>query len=348
VVQRAAAITSPVFHRISSNRVTPAGLTGYSERAGAHRSRVIPGKLALASWGTAAIEDLQHVDTHSRRHTFGILSDMLELGRLIRTTHHDIDIAVETALLADVNPRSTTRPADADRELVFLKDLDLPINFLSRLDLIVLFDRNMDRQIKMMHSIVSSIDHVGPEHDLHNDPRARRLRNLLAYLRDTYPEIDVRPAVQLTNEKLTELLTANSEHLKGLDLAADFIVRGAKSLMKLIAASARLHARDTATDDDVRLAFELYECKMKFISKLEPSLEPVKDWKHSIEAKIARQQRMLEHFMGQEVLISAIERMFSGVTRKTLTRDLSAIGARHLGQGVWSIPTNGTAVEGLT
>jgi DNA replicative helicase MCM subunit Mcm2 (Cdc46/Mcm family) len=260
------------------------------------------------------------------------------MGRLIRTTWRDVDIPVETALLADVNPKTTVRPHCINKDVMFIDDLGLPVNFLSRIDLALVFERDVARQIQTMKGMVEAISEVGPEGDLGADPRVRELRLLVAYVRDRYPTVTVDDVSGLVNEKLTELLQRNAEKLAALHLASDFLTRGVKSILKLVAASARLNGRCAATKDDVSVALELFEEKMRFVTMIEPSFEHVSDWKHSPDAQEKRQQRIIEHFGGRTANISAIKALFPELNQKTVVRDLHAIMAEHLGDGAWRIP----------
>jgi hypothetical protein len=331
-------VLNQIFEMLSANSVTPAGLCGYSERVAGNRTRVIPGKLALASDGTAAMEDLQHVDTYSRRHTFGIFCDLIETGRLIRTTFRDVDIPAETALLLDVNPKSTTKPGHVAKEIYILDDLELPLNLLSRVDVVIVIPHDVARQIAVMKDLVDSVSEVGPVAAVEADHRVRDIRVLIAYLRDLCPTVKVDTVTGLVQRKLDELLDENKEQLESLQLAGDFLTRGAKSILKLVAASTRLHHRCEAEEEDVSIAMDIFEEKMRFLTMLEPAFAHVSDWRCTAAAKKQREQRILEHFAGKTVEIAAIAQMFTDVMRRTVIRDLHRLGATPQGDGSWRIP----------
>ncbi len=341
MIHRAAQVVSPIVQRVSTTRVSPLGLTGSKSRIDGNRSRIIPGQLLLAGAGTVLMEDLQNVDTVTRRHFFGILSEVMEDGRALRSTHDALDAEVDAAVLGDLNPKSTVRPAhSSNKDVIFLDDLDLPQSFLSRVDLAFVYTRDIVRQLEVMKEITKSITHVGPEEELRKDPRARELQVLLAHLRDALPVIDLEGIAPLVNEKHEELMNANWDKLQALDLASDHLARGARSVMKLAAASARINQRAKANEDDVRAAFELYSEKVRFISLCEPALRPVNSWVGSRGAKERRQSAIADHFGGfGPVHIREVMAMFPEVkSKKTIERDLRAVGAEPDGRGYWLVP----------
>ncbi len=342
VIHRAAQVISPIVQRVSTTRVSPLGLTGSKSRIDGNRSRIIPGQLLLASGGTVLLEDLQNVDTVTRRHCFGILSEVMEDGRALRSTHDALNAEVDAAILADLNPKSTVRPAhSSNKDIIFLDDLDLPQNFLSRLDLVFVYTRDIVRQLEVMKEITSSITRVGPEEEIRKDPRARELQVLLAHLRDALPVIDLKGIAPLVNEKHEELMKANWDKLQALNLASDHLARGTRSVMKLVAANARLNQRAKANEEDVRAAFELYAEKVRFISLCEPALRPVDSWVGSRSAKERRRREIVTHFGGNgPVHVREIMVMFPDMKdRRTSYRDLRAVGAEPVGQGYWLVPS---------
>ena len=335
LVGRAGSILNPVSVRISSNSITPAGLVGTSQKSHGI-THVEVGKLAQANTGVAILEDLQHISTDSYRHTYGILCDMMEMGRLIRTTWRDVDIPVETALLADVNPKSTVRP-DAPANAVFLEDLGVPVNFLSRVDVVLCFPRDVERQIGTMLSILAETGAVGLSCATDN-ARVRELRALIAVLRDNCDSVDVSGVADKVREKIEQLLTMNREKLESLTLASDFLLRGAKSVLKLVAASARLHARCVARTEDVGIAFDIFEGKMQFLQLLEPTFRAVENWKGDPDVQKERQRRIMQQFGGRAVKCCDVAKAFVGISSKTLQRDLKQLGATVSGRGVWEVP----------
>lgn len=338
MVNKSAALLGTVCQTIGSNSVTPAGLIGSSSRIAKNRMRVHPGALVLANGGIALMEDAQLVDSFSRRHTFGIFSDMMEKGRLIRTNAGMIDLEVDTALLMDLNPKSTTRPAYINKEVMLLDDLDLPVNLLSRLDLVFAFPRDVARQMETTMAMLSGIDEVGPGGKLEDNPKVRELRVLVAYLRDGCPTVKLGGVTEIIKERITELFEQNKEKLQSLHLAGDFLTRGGKSVLKLVAAAARLRSSCEATEEDVSLAFDLSEEKMNFLSMIETQFEAVSDWKSSPAQRQKRWDRIVEHFGNKNVDIKDVCGMFPDLNRRTVLRDLNDIGAKSMGNGVWSVP----------
>ena len=154
------------------------------------------------------------------------------------------------------------------------------------------------------------------------------------------PVIDLEGIAPLVNEKHEELMNANWDKLQALDLASDHLARGARSVMKLAAASARINQRAKANEDDVRAAFELYSEKVRFISLCEPALRPVNSWVGSRGAKERRQSAIADHFGGfGPVHIREVMAMFPEVkSKKTIERDLRAVGAEPDGRGYWLVP----------
>jgi hypothetical protein len=231
LINRAVQLLAAIFQPIGSNSVTPAGLAGWASRLSKNRTRIHPGVLVLASGGVAAMEDAQLVDSHSHRHTFGILAEMLSNGRLVRTTVGLIDLEVDTALQLDLNPKSTTRPAYQNKDVMLLEDIGLPVNLLSRIDIVFHFTRDVGRQMNTVLEMLSGIESVGPEANMADDGRVRELRVLVAHLRDNCPTIQLGGVMELITERMRDLFEQNKEKLHSLHLASDFVTRGGKSVL---------------------------------------------------------------------------------------------------------------------
>jgi hypothetical protein len=190
-VARAAMCISPVSELLSANSVTPSGLIGYTESAGKGRTRVIPGKLAIADRGVAIMQDMQNVDTMARRHVFGFFADLAETGRLTRTMNHEVDLEVSTALLLDINPKSTANPSHVAKPSLFLEDVGLPVPLLTRMDVIIPFSFDAERNQEITLGIIDAATSVGPLPNQAESDAARELRVVLAYLRDACPTVQV-------------------------------------------------------------------------------------------------------------------------------------------------------------
>jgi hypothetical protein len=342
-IARAAVLLGPVSVPIGANSVTPAGLIGYSDRQKHGRRLYFPGALACASGGVAILEEAQNVDTHAYRHVFGILSEAMERGRVARTTAGLLDIAVDAALLVDLNPKSTVRPASMNKDVVVLEDIGLPLNFITRMDCVFYFNREIEQQIETTLGIIDGTETVGPEAPMAANPEVRELRTLIAYLRDQCPTIQLGGVTELITARVKDVFERNEDKLKELHLASDFLMRTGKSILKLVAAATRLRGTCTANEADVNLAFELVQTKLDFISRIEPAFDSVSEWKRSPDGKEKRGARIVEHFGGKAVNIKDVCSMFPDLDRRTIMRDLHDLGARPNGTGIWSIPTRRSA-----
>lgn len=338
IAHRAASLVNPVVVPIGTDAVTPAGLMGVSVACGNNRTRLEPGKLVLASGGVALMEDMQNLDAASRGHAFGILSAMMQRGVLHRSTYRGVDLEVSTALLGDLNPRTTLRPTTPGKTVLFLDDVGVPLSLLSRIDLIILFERDIERQLATTQQIIAAATTVGPRPEPREDPRARELRVLLAYLRDEFETVDLKGVTELANRKMNELWELNRTKLTALNLTSDFVARGGRSLLKIVAASSRLHGRHEANEVDVAIAADIFEAKMEFLSRIEPGFRHVKGWKASPTAKTQRRRRIISLFGGQTAHINKIAAALPEVHKKTIKRDLRELGARYQGDGMWAVP----------
>jgi hypothetical protein len=149
--------------------------------------------------------------------------------------------------------------------------------------------------------------------------------------------VRLEAVTEIVNERLNKLIEKNAEKIEALSLATDFMLRSAKSLLKLIAASAVIHGRCDAMEVDVDMAFEIFGEKMRFLSMIEPCWKSVEDWKHETGQE-DRQRRIMEHFGDRKISIAELETFFSGVSSRTLRRDLRKLNARHMGDGLWEVP----------
>lgn len=158
----------------------------------------------------------------------------------------------------------------------------------------------------------------------------RMLQVMMAVLRDRHPDVDLS-GVQSSAAKELERLLAPLGHCRTRDFdPAAFPRRMANSMKKLIAASARLHDRDVATEADVALAVEILEPKVDLIRRVATAVVDMND-------QVSRRAAIRRQFGGGEASPQEVMDFLGEVSRSTIMRDLRDIGVKS-SYGKYGIP----------
>jgi len=316
----------PVLLPAQASTLTRAGLT-----AGALRKKgglvAQPGLIPRAHLGGVAIEDLHGLRPSQRDQVFAVLAQALEDGVVDLSNQANQRFVSATALYLDVNRQSQLR-ADAQVAVggprAMVADLGLRVDLLTRIDLI------LELPAFAEETITSAQAMCGAEAGDQGQARTRRkLKVMMAMLRDRYPEVDLEPVVGEMKQALEKLVAP----LKGCRTddfdPSTFFRRMANSLRKLVAAAARLADRSVAQSSDVDLVVEFLQPKVEFIRTLATAIRDLDD-KPSRLAAIRR-------LFGGRVVSPAQVMDALGIPRRTVMRDLNEIGEKE-GRGKYRIP----------
>jgi len=154
---------------------------------------------------------------------------------------------------------------------------------------------------------------------------------MMAVLRDRHPEVDLSDVQEPAAGALKRLL-APLAHCRTRDFdPAAFPRRMANSMKKLIAASARLHDRNVATEADVALAVEILEPKVDFIHRVATAVPDMND-------QVSRRAAIRRQFGGGEASPQEVMDFLGAASRSTVMRDLRDIGVKS-SYGKYRIPT---------
>ena len=322
-------VLQPVLLPAQASTLTRAGLT-----AGALRKKgglvAQPGLIPRAHLGGVAIEDLHGLRASQRDQVFAVLAQVLEDGVVDLSNQANQRFVSATALYLDVNRQSQLR-ADAQVAVggprAMVADLGLRVDLLTRIDLILELPAIAEETIESAQAMCGA--------DTGEQGKARtqrRLKVMMAMLRDRHPQVDLEPVVEEMQQALKKLIAPlNGCRTDDFD-PSTFYRRMANSLRKLVAAAARLADRSVAQSSDVGLVVELLQPKVEFIRTLATAIRNLDD-KPSRLAAIRR-------LFGGRVVSPAQVMDALGIPRRTVMRDLNEIGERE-GRGKYRIPEIG-------
>lgn len=331
---------SPVGQMVQPTITTAAGLTARVEQKNG-RWTVTRGALPNCSFGTLVIEDMHRIPGKVLNEFQGALMSTAEDGRVIPTKAAQATYQSYTALHLNTNLQSVVRarlrPSGVAAKL---KDLGLPYDLLSRLDVIV--DMNLgDDATRQAEDIVSQkLGKLGPERERELSDKQRQAQVLIARLLDRYEEVsfdgheeDLRQLMRDISMVLGEFSARMSEEEQQVFDCDGLLKRIANSVRKLVSAAARLAGRDHINKEDIDTAWELLTFKLEVIRWLcDDRAQRVRTLgaraevvAQAREAGERRWQRMLEAHAGQEVALGDLAQEL-GVTVRTVGRDLEGRG----------------------
>jgi len=315
----------------TTGKLTPAGLIG-NVKVEKGMTRSIPGYLPLASGGVVCIQDFHEI-TKGRSSIMSILSKVMEDGDVIdstsaRTTHTAI-----TALHVDMNRLSQVYP---DKQYNTYSDINIPINLISRFDLIIEIPRDVSRQIGAALDMIAGERTLASTSIRQELPDWQRdLKAIVAYVATYLRSIEVRKEeAAYIDQKLRDIIDNNEKYQKIQRYLSDMMTRLVLSILKFAKAIACSNLRTMVNKSDIDEAFDLILYKLKFLSDFEPiELSAVGDTPDS------RQRMILELFQCKEVKTTEILQSQSQYNRKTIDRDLKALEKQGLitkiKQGLW-------------
>lgn len=319
------------FRALSSGNLSVPGLVGASHRT-ADGWRSEPGALVRAAHGIASLQDAHGVSLSDLGKIAPVLQSVIEDGTATTSKAGGATWHAPVSLIIDLNRTSHLATASRGQEapIATLRPL------LSRIDLIVEFQGDLDRSFRlasmMMGRITQPVHKTTAEGDWD-----REARLLVGELLDSHPDIDLSPVSDAMVQRLEQMLETNGVWLERRADAGDFPQRAAVSLARIVAASARACDRSTANESDVDRAFHYVGMKLSYLSH-----QPGSTNCQTREAA-AKQEWFRERYSGRTIRPKDAAREYVQETggkmdERTARRAFDKLGGGPLGGGLWSLP----------
>jgi hypothetical protein len=317
-------VLNPIDLHAQASSLTRAGFAG-----GATKKRgelvVQPGLVTEAHLGVLVIEDVHGLRPSQRNAVIGAMAQVMEDGRADVSTIARQTLPAETAIYLDLNRKSQLR---ADGSLAVggpkaaIADVGVPLHILSRIDVII----ELPNIASSATACADKMLRTSAEPDL---SAQRRLRCIVALLRDRHPEVDLSTVEHEMGEALKDVL----EYLPSAASAdlhvSSFPRRMANSMKKLVAAFARLRDCSVAASGDVEFAAELLKQKALFVSSIAET-EP---------SPLTQDERIavIQEVFGGQVISPKDVMDTLGYPRRSVMRYLDSLGSK-VARGQYRIP----------
>lgn len=331
LVGMAAKALNPIAVEASASKVSPAGLASASHRTATGWAST-PGLLPRASEGVLVVQDAQGWSPSTVGKIAPILQELIEDGVVRDGVAGGCTRVARTALILDANRTAQLGGSTRAAEAAILTQRPL----LSRIDSMIEIRLDVDRSWRVAGEMYGSLGQGSGV--LEDQPWVRRLRLLVAHLRDAHPEIRDAGATEALRQAHDEIRQSNEvlSDMRGDDLSA-VAGRMPITLMRMVWASARAHDRDVATAEDARLALHFFRYKLTFLA-LNQGHVPVSDRPGVRNAR----RDYYARYEGQEVSVRTVrqdmqEDLGEAVSTKTIKRDLTKLGAVER-KGLWLLP----------
>ena len=258
---------APVLSESQPGKATKAGLAGTAMvKRGIYTSR--PGAIPKAHRGVFYCQDIHEADLDS---ITSIFSMVMEDGKVIDSTSANTTHPAVTSLVMDLNPRSTVDPKWKSSSPLIgrqkLKSIGLPINFLSRVDLIHEFTSSLSEEIKTSSEMILKSGAPQKATD-----RLQEIKYTIARIKDKIPTVTISKEIrEYASAKYSEMANKRlmgDNHLLN-NQAQNFMRRLSKSLLKIAMCYARANAQSSVNRSHVDFAIEHLKDKFDFILSIE-------------------------------------------------------------------------------
>jgi hypothetical protein len=278
-----------------------------------------------------------------------IFNQVMEDGHVIDSTAADQTHPALTSIHIDMNKQTDLFPEFPLRGATTLaqrlEDILIPMNTLSRFDVIIEIPRDPQGQMQTALGMYEqSTRSTAPAHTGQETAGwARDLQVLVALLRTRHEIVSFPPEIQeAMRQKQEAFCKTNAKQLADIDWLSDFPTRLTQSVFKIVAAYARMHDRSVACDEDVDMAFHLLRWKSAFLTTLSHHLQTPPAWK--VPQRDALRDWLQERFAGREVQTGEILQTYQDefdceLEPRTLGRHLQRLEhqrlAHHIQHGCW-------------
>ena len=336
LVTMAISCLQPVFHQADSMKISMPGVVGSARYKGKRWSSE-PGLIPLSNNGAFVIQDFHAVQNSIKRELYGTFSMVMEDGEVADSTvakqRHQaiVTIHIDMNKLSDIY-LSETVPYTPHAKL---KDIQLPLNILTRFDAIIELERDAQRQLKValdMHSqppVISS----GKIHEK-DKQWSREAKLIVGYIIENYfsPKI-AKGVLDYIKTKQSKLFEENKNMIDRLSIVGDYQTRLSNSIYKYVFAIARMNLRNKVYRQDVDFAFSFVEYKFKFIKSILDKLKIPSDWDkpiYNMFDSLSRRQFIEESFKYKEFtlddVVTHIEENYGDTVKsRTIYRDLGKV-----------------------
>ncbi|MGB0454578.1 MAG: hypothetical protein ACPGJV_12795 [Bacteriovoracaceae bacterium] len=305
LISKAIEYLNPSFSEIGIGKVTIPGVSASTMRKDDEWFSK-PGALVKANKGTAFCQDFHSIQKGLFDSIMGIFSQVMEDGKVIDSTVANIEHIAETSIHLDINKTSDLKNV---RGLSYHEDIqNIPINILSRFDFIADIEGNNQRQQEIALSMYEEGDSLTSKEKRRI---ARKIKLIIAYLRDHYTDITFSNEARKMMSRLHEELLNDNQEFQEVPELGSFQTRLANSAHKLSICSARLNKRTIVSEQDVKNAFGFIQNKFLVVEKIIPSFTP--NHKKRTGQKPSKSERVkwiIGNFSGETVTVKELVEKF--------------------------------------
>jgi DNA replicative helicase MCM subunit Mcm2 (Cdc46/Mcm family) len=319
----AAKVINPIVGEISvvGPKITAAGLIGKVKSEG-DVSVSTGGSIPAASGGTFIIQDFHSLSGDKRATIHEIFSLLMEKGVVRDDTSANATLDAEVSLLIDTNRYHQVLRTNPPEPNTY-RDLDIPINILSRYDFILDIPKDAIRQEHIA-------DNIGL---LASAPISTKwqdeLKTLIAFLRDVYGGIIVPDDVEKYAKSELQKLFKKFRSSNFETNIQDHQPRIARSQRKYVLAIARAWARPVISTDHVDFAMKFIQEKVSFLAS--QSYDELNKDGRTIR-KATRAEWILQQFADGrnfrlDDLKALYDREYPSIDPRTIKRDIQLLMA---------------------
>lgn len=331
LVGMVARVLNPVCIELSPTKVSAAGLVGASVRTASGWASQ-PGALPRAAHGVAVLQDAHGWEGAEVRRLAPTFQELMEDGVVRDSVAGAERRAAPTALLIDLN-RTAQVGLVGSQEAGLLRIRPL----ISRFDCIIEMPEDAHRSWTVARKLYNSMGAGGA--DLDHQPWVRKLRLLVALLRDTNRNVDLDPVREFMVAVHDDVYSSNQKKFDGMPEAADIPARLAISFCRFVAAAARGRGSAVASPADVDIAATFINRKLKFL-EVEGTSYPT-----SVTGSTSSEERgdWFAKYAGREVRSQDVvkdyrEQTGQGMSERTARRHLQRLGGLRTGRGQYMLP----------
>jgi len=343
LLTKVARVLNPIFYEASSSaaKITAAGLVGtVVNRRGINISK--PGLFPLACHGVLCIQDFHEI---ARRDNdlWGIFSEVMENGSVLDSTSAKTKHQAITSVHVDMNRLSQVIDKQQDSSY---KDLNIPINILSRFDFIMEIPSDEERQKSIALAMINDGMTLGSStNEFYDLDWEIRIRRMIVYLSTKFNSVKFdKPTTAHFRNQLAELIERYENDVTVKKYLTSMMTRLEISLEKFIKTIACAERSQEVKTEYIDEAFEFIKYKLEFLRNFDQSKTKANTLTKDDKIQL-RRNGILETLSGKELKKQEIYDLLSDslkLSRKMIDRDLNALEAEgkiiHNQHGKWEFP----------